>query len=177
MKCSARSGERGFVAGVTVADSRDAYQAALRRSGGAPAAAVHDERLQSAQLAQLRSSANALNTSLDLARASLDALNLRAPVTASSRPSRSRSASRCSAASGWARSTAPGATSWSRRWTNSILAASPRGRRHRGDRRQAFKLRVAKIYPQVQNGAFSVDLAFAEASPPICSAARPCRSA
>ena len=39
-----------------------------------------DERLQSSQLAQLRASSAALNQSLELARASLDALNLRAPV-------------------------------------------------------------------------------------------------
>ena len=39
-----------------------------------------DERLQSSQLAQLRASAASLNQSLELARASLDSLNLRAPV-------------------------------------------------------------------------------------------------
>ena len=47
----------------------------LRRQRG------EDERLQSSQLAQLRSSASALNDSLSIARGSLDALNLRAPVT------------------------------------------------------------------------------------------------
>ena len=45
------------------------------------AAVATDERLQSSQLAQLRASAASLQKSLGIARSSLDALNLRAPVS------------------------------------------------------------------------------------------------
>ena len=40
-----------------------------------------NQRLQTSQLAQLRASNASLSGSLDIARATLDALNLRAPVT------------------------------------------------------------------------------------------------
>ena len=73
--------ERGFVPGRVIADSRDTYQAAQRRADVLRRQQATDERLQSQQLAQLRYSASALNDSLGLARASLDALNLRAPVS------------------------------------------------------------------------------------------------
>src|SRR3546814_19527357 len=40
-----------------------------------------DERLQASQLAQQRAAATSLESSLEIARRNLDALNLRAPVT------------------------------------------------------------------------------------------------
>src|SRR3546814_6065080 len=40
-----------------------------------------DERLQAGQLAQQRAAATSLESSLEIARRNLDALNLRAPVT------------------------------------------------------------------------------------------------
>src|SRR6478672_2624826 len=72
--------ERGFVAGRTVADSRDTYEANRRRSEVVRTQQATDERLQTSQLAQLRASSASLNQSLEIARASLDSLNLRAPV-------------------------------------------------------------------------------------------------
>ncbi len=73
--------QRGFVSGRTFADSRDTYEANRRRADVLRRQRATDERLQSAQLAQLRASAATLNTGLDIARGSLEALNLRAPVT------------------------------------------------------------------------------------------------
>jgi HlyD family secretion protein len=72
--------QRGFVAGRTFADSRDLYESNRRRRDVLARQRATDERLQSSQLAQLRASTAALNQSLEIARASLDALNLRAPV-------------------------------------------------------------------------------------------------
>src|SRR5687768_8188620 len=73
--------EKGFVPGKVVRDSQDDYQSARQRASVLRRTQATDERLQSSQLAQLRTSAQALNASLDIARATLDALNLRAPVT------------------------------------------------------------------------------------------------
>jgi HlyD family secretion protein len=86
--------------------------------------------------------------------------------TASSPLSRSRSASRSSAASGSARSTAPAATSSSPRSTNSISAGSSRARSPRSIiGGKTYRAKVAKIYPQVRNGTFQVDLWFLGAEP------------
>ncbi|MGE5722927.1 MAG: HlyD family secretion protein, partial [Sphingomonadales bacterium] len=73
--------ERGFVAGRAFNDTRDEYETSKRRSAVLHAAQSTEERLQSSQLAQLRASAASLNSSLAIARANLDSLNLRAPVS------------------------------------------------------------------------------------------------
>ncbi|HEX8553087.1 MAG TPA: efflux transporter periplasmic adaptor subunit, partial [Sphingomonas sp.] len=71
--------EKGFVAGKTFADTADQARyersrlAVLRRSQAT------DARLQGSQLAQQRASARSLQSSLQLARSSLEGLNLRAP--------------------------------------------------------------------------------------------------
>ena len=72
--------QRGFVSGRQFADSRDTYEANRRRRDVLRRQQSTDERLQSSQLAQLRASTASLNASLEIARATLDALNLRAPV-------------------------------------------------------------------------------------------------
>ncbi|HZG46778.1 MAG TPA: efflux RND transporter periplasmic adaptor subunit [Allosphingosinicella sp.] len=158
--------ERGFVAGRTVADSRDTMTAAQRRSAVLARQRSTDERLQSAQLAQLRASASSLNTSLDLARASLDALNLRAPVSGQ------LTSFSIQVGQSLQRGERLGQIDSAGR--NKLVAQVDEfylGRVAEGQTASAevggkpFKLRVAKIYPQVQNGAFSVDLAFAEGEP------------
>jgi HlyD family secretion protein len=171
--------DRGFVAGRAVADSRDTMTAAQRRSAVLARQRSTDERLQSAQLAQLRASASSLNTSLDLARASLDALNLRAPVSGqltsfSIQVGQSLQRGRAARAD----RQRPGATSWSRRSTNSISAASPRGRRRRR-RSAASRSSCAwpRFTPKFRTAPSRSTSPSRRASPPSCSAARQCRSA
>ena len=71
---------KGFIAGRTVRDSKDDYEASRRRLEVLKAGQSTDERLQTSQLAQLRASNASLSQSLSIARSTLDALNLRAPV-------------------------------------------------------------------------------------------------
>ncbi len=158
--------ERGFVAGRTIADSRDTMAAAQRRTAVLRRQQLSDERLQSQQLAQLRSSASALNSSLGLARASLDALNLRAPVSGQ------LTAFSIQVGQSLQRGERLGQIDSLGR--NKLLAQVDEyylGRVAEGQTATAeiagktYRMRVAKIYPQVQNGAFSVDLAFTEAEP------------
>jgi HlyD family secretion protein len=158
--------ERGFVSGRAFADSRDTYEAARRRADVLSRQRATDERLQSSQLAQLRASAASLSGSLDIARASLDALNLRAPVTGQltafsiqvgqsmSRGERlgqidsaGRSKLRAQVDEFYLGRVAEG----------QIATAEIGGGTHR--------MRVAKIYPQVTNGAFEIDLHFVEREP------------
>jgi len=158
--------ERGFVAGRTIADSRDTFEAARRRSEATRRQRTSDERLQSQQLAQLRASASSLDTSLGLARASLDALNLRAPVAGQ------LTALNIQVGQSLQRGERLGQIDSQGR--NKLVAQVDEfylGRVAQGQTATAeiggksFAMRVAKIYPQVQNGAFAIDLAFAEADP------------
>jgi HlyD family secretion protein len=161
---------RGFVSGRAFADARDTYEANRRRSEVIHRQQQVDERLQSDQLQQLRASATSLTSSLEIARASLDALNLRARST-------SRSASRSSAASGSARSTARATTSSEPTSTNSILAGSRSGR-SRPPRSAAVRCGCAspKSIRRSATACSRSTCASLTASRPTSSGARPCRS-
>jgi HlyD family secretion protein len=158
--------ERGFVSGRAIADSRDTFQAAQRRSGLLRRQRSTDERLQSQQLSQLRASAASLNTSLALARDNLDALNLRAPVSGQ------LTAFSIQVGQSLQRGERLGQIDSAGR--NKLVAQVDEfylGRVAPGQMATAelggrqYRLRVAKIYPQVQNGIFSVDLIFADGEP------------
>jgi len=158
--------DRGFVSGRQFADSRDTYEANRRRSDVLRRGQATDEQLQSSQLAQLRASSAALNQSLELARASLDALNLRAPVAGQLTSfsiqigqslqrgerlgqidSAGRNKLRAQVDEFYLGRVAEG----------QIANAEVAGRPHR--------MRVSKIYPQVRNGAFEIDLQFVGPEP------------
>jgi HlyD family secretion protein len=158
--------ERGFVAGRAIADSRDEYEAARRRSAVIRRQRATDEQLQSQQLAQLRASAQSLNSSLGLARANLEALNLRAPVSGQ------LTAFDIQVGQSLQRGVRLGQIDSAGR--NKLVAQVDEyylGRVAEGQSAtaeiggQRYDMRVAKIHPQVQNGAFSIDLAFVEATP------------
>ena len=158
--------ERGFVSQRQFQDSRDAYEAARDRLAVLRRTQATDERLQSSQLAQLRASAASLNQSLELARLSLDALNLRAPVAGQLTAfdiqvgesfnrgerlgqidSAGRNKLRAQVDEFYLGRVAEG----------QFASAEIAGRQHR--------MRVSKIYPQVRNGAFEIDLQFVGQEP------------
>ncbi len=158
--------ERGFVPGRVVADSRDTYQAAQRRAEVLRRQQATDERLQSQQLAQLRSSASALNDSLGLARASLDALNLRAPVSGQLTSFSIQVGQSLQRGERLGQIDSAGRNKLVAQVDEFYLGRVAEGQTaiaEQGGRR--YRLRVQKIYPQVQNGSFTVDLTFAEAEP------------
>src|SRR3546814_5096200 len=72
---------KGFVAGKQFADTTDQYAYERKRLAAVKNSQSTDERLQASQLAQQRAAATSLESSLEIARRNLDALNLRAPVT------------------------------------------------------------------------------------------------
>jgi HlyD family secretion protein len=158
--------ERGFVPGRVIADSRDAYQAARRRAEVLRRQQTTDERLQSQQLAQLRSSASALNDSLGIARASLDALNLRAPVSGQLTSFSIQVGQSLQRGERLGQIDSAGRNKLVAQVDEFYLGRVAEGQSalaEQGGRR--FRLRVQKIYPQVQNGSFTVDLAFVDAEP------------
>ena len=153
--------ERGFVPARQLADSRDTYQAAQARLNVLRRTRANDERLQSTQLAQLRASTTGLNQSLGLARDSLDALNLRAPVTGQLTSfsiqvgqsfNRGERLGQIDSA-GRNKLRAQVDEFYLGRVAEQQVATADVGGR-------PYRMRVSKIYPQVRNGAFEIDLQF-----------------
>jgi HlyD family secretion protein len=126
-----------------------------------------EERLQASQLAQLRSAAGGLTTNLRLARASLDALTIRAPVAgqlSGFNPQVGQSVNRGERL---------GQVDSAGR--NKLVADIDEfylGRVAAGQKAsvewhgKTWPMQVAKIYPQVKGGTFTADLQFAHAEPP-----------
>ncbi|CAA9534729.1 MAG: ABC transporter permease [uncultured Sphingosinicella sp.] len=159
--------DKGFVPGKTFRDSQDEAQSASRRAQVVRQTQATDEKLQSSQLAQLRASTTALNASLGIARASLDALNLRAPVTGQ------LTAFSIQVGQSMNRGERLGQIDSAGR--NKLVAQVDEfylGRVVPGQIATAewggksYRLKVAKIYPQVKNGTFEVDFQFIGAEPP-----------
>ncbi len=157
--------QKGFIAGRVFRDTRDEYEANRRGSEVLRRAQATDERLQSNQLAQLRQSASALNNSLAIARGSLDALNLRAPVSGQV------TAFSIQVGQSMTRGERLGQIDTE---GNKLVAQVDEhylGRVEEGQRATAewggktYRLKVAKIYPQVRNGAFEVDFHFIGVAP------------
>jgi HlyD family secretion protein len=153
--------EKGFVAGKVLRDSRDEYLANQHRADVLRRARITDEKLQASQLAQLRASNASLSQSLAIARGSLDALNLRAPVdgqlTAFSIQvgqslSRGERLGQIDSA-GHNKLTADVDEFYLGRVQPGQIATVDYGGR-------TYRAKVAKIYPQVRNGTFAVDLWF-----------------
>jgi HlyD family secretion protein len=157
---------RGFISGRQFADSRDTYEANRARSDVLRRQQTTDERLQSSQLAQLRTSAAALNASLGIARATLDALNLRAPVAGQLTSfsiqigqslSRGERLGQIDSA-GRNKLRAQVDEFYLRRVAEGQIATAEVGGR-------AYRMRVGKVYPQVRNSAFEIDLQFVGPEP------------
>ena len=158
--------EKGFIPAKTYRDSRDEYVSTAKRADVLRRGRAVNQRLQSSQLAQLRASNASLSGSLDIARATLDALNLRAPVTGQ------LTAFSIQVGQSLNRGERLGQIDSAGR--NKLVAQVDEfylGRVEPGQIAtvesggKTYKAKVAKIYPQVRNGAFEVDLHFLEAEP------------
>ena len=158
--------ERGFVAGRTFRDSQDDYTSNRDRLVVLQRTRAADDRLRSSQLAQLKESANSLNASLGIARATLDALNLRAPVTGSLSGFSIQLGQSLQRGERLGQIDSPG--------RNKLVAGIDEfylGRVQVGQRAtvewngKTYRAKVMKIYPQVQNGQFNADLQFVDAEP------------
>lgn len=158
---------QGFVAAKTFGDTEDSLRYEQRRGAVLRRAQATDARLRAGQLAQLRASAGSLQSSLALARGNLDALNLRAPVGGQ------LSGFGIQVGESLARGQRIGQIDSAGR--NKLIAGVDEyylGRVAPGQQAQVdatgrhYAARVTKIYPQVQNGEFRVDLQFTGAEPP-----------
>ncbi|AGH49800.1 MULTISPECIES: efflux RND transporter periplasmic adaptor subunit [Sphingomonas] len=158
--------EKGWVAKKTFADTAEDYNFQQRRAKVLRVAQATDERLQSQQLAQLRRSAESLQTSLAIANANLDALNLRAPVSGQLTAFSIQVGQSMKQGERLGQIDSPGRNKLVAGVDEFYLGRIQPGQTavldHGG---KPYRLKVAKIYPQVRDGQFEVDLQFVGPEP------------
>jgi HlyD family secretion protein len=153
--------KKGFVSSKVVNDARDdlAYQtnrlAILKRS------IAQDEQLQTSQLRQLRSAASALNSSLGIARGSLSQLNLRAPVTGQLSGFDIQLGQSLQQGERLGQIDSAGRNKLMADVDEYYLGRVSIGQTATAEMAgKTYRLRVSKVYPQVRNGQFQIDLVF-----------------
>lgn len=157
---------KGFVAGRTFKDAADDYAYQRRREKVLRAAQVTDEQLQTSQLAQLRDSARSLNASLAIARGSLDALNLRAPVAGQLTSFQVQVGQSMARGERIGQIDSMGRSKLIASVDEYYLGRVAIGQSATVDwNGRRYALKVAKIYPQVKNGTFELDLVFTSGEP------------
>ena len=151
----------GWVSGKALKDSQDEARYLAERRAVTAETMATEQRLQASQLAQLQQAAAGLTTNLRLARASLDALTIRAPVAGQ------LSGFAPQVGQSLARGERLGQIDSAGR--NKLVADIDEfylGRVATGQRAQVewagkrYSLTIAKIYPQVKGGTFIADLTF-----------------
>ncbi|QNN68637.1 efflux RND transporter periplasmic adaptor subunit [Sphingomonas lutea] len=158
--------KRGFVSSKVYRDSRDdlAFQnkrlEILRRS------VAQDEALQASQLQQLRASAQSLRSGLDIARGSLGQLNLRAPVSGQLSGFSIQLGQSVQQGERVGQIDSAGRSKLEADVDEYYLGRVNVGQTATADiDGKTYRLRINKVYPQVRNGQFKVDLVFLEAEP------------
>jgi HlyD family secretion protein len=158
--------ERGFVPAKQFADTRDQYEYEQRRMSAVKRSQATDARLQTSQLTQQQAAAQSMQSGLAIARANLDALQLRAPVAGQLSGFSVQVGQSLQRGERVGQIDSPG--------RNKLIAGVDEfylGRVQLGQKAivefggKRFETKVGKIYPQVQNGQFQVDLLFTGGEP------------
>ncbi len=158
--------DRGFVAMRQFEDTRADLEANRGRYAVQARTEATNKRLQTSQLSQLRQAANSMNSGLELARQNLESLKLRAPVPGQLSGFSIQVGQSMDRGERIGQIDSPG--------SNKLIAGVDEfylGRVQVGQRAtidmggKSYPLKVTKIYPQVRNGQFEVDLQFIGAEP------------
>ena len=158
--------EKGFVPSKQFRDTADEYAYEQRRMAVLKRSQANDEKMQSSQLAQLRLSAGSLQSSLSIARANLDALNLRAPVAGQLSGFSVQVGQSLQRGERVGQIDSPGHNKLQAGVDEFYLGRVQVGQKATLDwNGKQYAAHVTKIYPQVQNGQFQVDLQFSGAEP------------
>ncbi len=157
---------RGFVAGKVFGDTRDDLIYQQKKLDEVRDAQATDSRLQSSQLAQLRATARSLQTALSIARENLDQLNLRAPVDGQLSSFSIQIGESMSRGERLGQIDSPGRNKLRAQVDEFYLGRVQPGQVATVDYGgRSYRLKVAKIYPQVKNGVFEADLWFTGGEP------------
>ena len=157
---------RGFVAGKTFGDTRDDYAYQQKRVRVLHQAQSTDERMQTSQLGQLRGTAASLQSALGIARGNLDQLNLRAPVSGQLTSFSIQVGQSAQRGERLGQIDSPGRNKLTAEVDEYYLGRVQLGQTATVDYAgRSFAMKVAKVYPQVKNGQFEVDLQFTGGEP------------
>ena len=153
--------EKGFVSTKAFNDARDDLTYQTRRVEIMRRSIAQDEQMQSSQLRQLRASAASLNSSLSIARGSLGQLNLRAPVSGQLSGFSIQLGQSLQQGERLGQIDSAGRNKLTGDVDEFYLGRVSVGQTATADiDGKTYRLRVAKVYPQVRNGQFQIDLVF-----------------
>jgi len=152
---------KGYVSGKQFNDTADNYQYQQRRLAVLQRSQSSDERLQSGQLDQQKASMKSMSAGLGIARTNLDALNLKAPVTGKLSGFSIQIGQSLQRGERIGQIDSPGKNKLQAGVDEFYLGRVQVNQSASVDwNGKTFRARVMKIYPQVQNGQFQVDLQF-----------------
>ena len=152
---------KGYVSGKQFNDTTDNYQYQQRRLAVLQRSQSSDERLQSGQLDQQKASMKSMSAGLGIARNNLDALNLKAPVTGKLSGFSIQIGQSLQRGERIGQIDSPGKNKLQAGVDEFYLGRVQVDQTATVDwNGKTYRARVTKIYPQVQNNQFQVDLQF-----------------
>lgn len=153
--------EKGFVSAKTFNDTKDDLQMQRSRLAILKSSIAEDEALQASQLGQLRASAASMNQSLSIARGSLSQLSLRAPVSGQLSGFSIQLGQSLQQGERLGQIDSAGRNKLEADVDEFYLGRVVVGQKASIDvGGKTYGLKVSKIYPQVRNGQFRIDLVF-----------------
>ena len=157
---------KGFVSSKVYSDAGDDLNYQAKRLAIMKRSIAQDEQLQSSQLLQLRASAASLNRSLGIARGSLDQLNIRAPVSGQVSGFDIQLGQSLQQGQRVGQIDSAGGSKLQADVDEFYLGRVSVGQTATVDiEGKTYRLKVAKVYPQVRNGQFQIDLMFENGEP------------
>ena len=166
MTCKRPLADKGFVAMKTFNDTKDDLSYQTNRLAILKQSIQQNESLQRSQLRQLRMAANSLNTSMGVAQSSLGQLNIRAPVTGQLSGFDIQLGQSLQQGERIGQIDSAGGDKLQANVDEYYLGRVAVGQTATADiDGKTYRLRVAKVYPQVRNGEFQIDLLFVDQEP------------
>jgi HlyD family secretion protein len=158
--------DKGYIATKTFNDTRDDLEYQTHRLQILKQSVQQTEALQRSQLAQLSAAAASLNTSMGVARGSLNQLNIRAPVTGQLSGFDIQLGQSLQQGERIGQIDSAGGDKLQADVDEFYLGRVAIGQTATADiDGKTYRLKVAKVYPQVRNGAFQIDLLFVGSEP------------
>ena len=158
--------EHGFVSSKTFNDTKDDLNYQQQRLQILKRSIVQTEALQTSQLRQLRAASSSLNTSMGVAQNSLGQLNIRAPVTGNLSGFDVQLGQSLQQGERIGQVDSAGADKLQADVDEFYLGRVSVGQTATADvDGRTFRLKVSKVYPQVRNGQFQIDLVFVGQEP------------
>jgi HlyD family secretion protein len=153
--------ERGFVSMKTFNDTKDDLNYQQQRLAILKKSIAQTEALQSSQLSQLRVASSSLNSSMGIARSNLGQLSIRAPVTGDLSGFDIQLGQSLQQGERIGQIDSTGGNKLQADVDEYYLGRVRVGQTASADvDGKTYRLKVAKVYPQVRNGQFQIDLLF-----------------